>query len=53
MTLSGWLVIDKPLSISSAQLVGIVKKKWEYLYLVQVPGAYGLPVEKTLESYNE
>ena len=27
MTLSGWLVIDKPLSISSAQLVGIVKKK--------------------------
>jgi tRNA pseudouridine55 synthase len=27
MTVSGWLVIDKPLSISSAQAVGLVKKK--------------------------
>jgi len=27
MTVSGWLVLDKPLTVTSAQLVGIVKKK--------------------------
>lgn len=27
MTLSGWLVLDKPLEMTSAQLVGMVKKK--------------------------